>query len=249
MPDIEWNEIDLVVFDVDGTLYDQKRLRAIMAFRLLIAAIRSRSFETVRILRIYRKVREDLGEDSSGNFMERQFELTAAKSGLSVVQIKTVIREWMEKIPLQYLAKCRYPGVLELFETLHQSGRKIAIFSDYALDDKLEALGLRADILVSAEDPDVQKLKPHPKGLLKVLKAADQLAGRSLMVGDRFDRDLAVATNAGMKALILSKKADPRCPTFKSYRDVVFVSLKQLSYSSASGAGRFTLEGNDAARF
>ena len=34
---LNWNDIDLVVFDVDGTLYDQRRLHLAMVRRLLAA--------------------------------------------------------------------------------------------------------------------------------------------------------------------------------------------------------------------
>ena len=61
-PLLNWNDIDLVVFDVDGTLYDQRRLRLVMVRRLLAATWRTRSLDTLLTMRTFRKVREALGD-------------------------------------------------------------------------------------------------------------------------------------------------------------------------------------------
>ena len=64
----DWNTVDLVVFDLDGTLYAQKRLRMIMAFNLLCNAAKSGSLDTLRVLRVFRKYREVLAESAPCGF-------------------------------------------------------------------------------------------------------------------------------------------------------------------------------------
>jgi FMN phosphatase YigB (HAD superfamily) len=112
----------------------------------------------------------------------------------------------------------------------------------------LSALGLRADIMVSAEDVDIQALKPDPKGLHKILDVARVGIERSLMVGDRFDRDWEVANCIGMKAIIRSGKRDPRCMTFKSYHDPLFDPLRQLASFRATDSAYSAPKGSDVSR-
>jgi FMN phosphatase YigB (HAD superfamily) len=224
---IRWEKIRLVVFDLDGTLYNQRRLRARVALPLLYGAMQSRTLKTLNVLRVFRHCREVLGEKSSDDFISLQFEETAMRCGCSVDDVRNIVGEWIEQRPLKYLMACRYRGVQELFEALHRSGRIIAIFSDYPAEEKLKALGLRADLVVSASDADVLRLKPDPAGLHKILKAVGVEARHSLMVGDRFDRDWAVANRVGMPAIIRSRKEDSRCATFRSYSDAFFKPVNQ----------------------
>ncbi len=230
-----WNDIDLVIFDLDGTLYNQRRLRTCMALNLLHVSVKTRSLKTLNVLRIYRQCRETLAEGALVDFMNRQFEDTAMRCGCSVVEVREVVDEWIEQRPLIYLRACRYSGIEALFDALHRSGRTIAVFSDYSAAAKLEALSLKADLVVSATDGDVQRLKPDPAGLYKILNATGFEASRSLMIGDRFDRDWAAANRAGMPAIIKSRRRDPRCGTFRSYQDTLFQPVVQ----SADTGGTF----------
>jgi HAD superfamily hydrolase (TIGR01549 family) len=222
MRPVIWDNIDLVVFDLDGTLYNQRRLRARMALNLLYSAMLSRTPNTLNVLRTFRKCREVLAEESRADFVERQYEYTALRCRCTAEEVRKVVYEWIEQRPLSYLSAYRYSGVKELFESLRQSGRTIAVFSDYPAEEKLEALALNADLVVSATDTDVQRLKPDPAGLHKILNVTGVEASHSLMVGDRFDRDWAVASRVGMPAIIRSRHEDSRCGTFRSFHDALF---------------------------
>ncbi|PWJ91313.1 MULTISPECIES: HAD family hydrolase [Mesorhizobium] len=233
---IIWSDIDLVIFDMDGTLYNQRRLRTRMALNLLHAAMRTRSLKTLNVLRTFRQCREALAEQVQTDFVDRQFEDTAMRCGCSEVYVREVVNEWVERRPLAYLGACRYSGVEGLFDALHRSGRTIAVCSDYPAIEKLKALALKADFVVSAADDDVRRIKPDPAGLRKILGATGVDPSRSLMIGDRFDRDWAVANRVGMPAIIRSTRRDPRCRTFQSYHDALFQPVVQ----SLEKSGAFT---------
>src|SRR3546814_7573830 len=104
--------------------------------------------------------------------------------------------------PLAYLPACRFDGLDRLFDGLRGSGRPIAILSDYPGEAKLRALGLTADLHVSAVDPDVDRLKPHPKGLLRVVERLGLRTDECLFIGDRAERDGECARRAGMPYLL-----------------------------------------------
>lgn len=221
----DWAHIDLVVFDVDGTLYDQRKLRLAMLRELLGDAWRSRSLDTVRTLRTFRHVREALGEQPGVDFMHLQYSETAARHGKSMEVVRALTTEWLEQRPLPFLAACRYPHLQAVFAALRAGGKQVAALSDYPAKDKLKALGLQASPVVCATDPDVARLKPDPLGLHLILKRCGAQAHRTLMIGDRFDRDGAVAERAGVRALIRTSQPHPTFGTFRSYDDPVFQPL------------------------
>ena len=224
-PQLDWATIDLVVFDVDGTLYNQRKLQLGMLRQLLGHAWQTRSLDTLLTLRTFRRVREALGEQAGADFMTLQYAQTASRHGKTPAAVRALTDEWMEQRPLPLLAACRYAHVAEVFAGLRAAGKRVAAFSDYPAAAKLAALGLRADVFVCATDPGIARLKPDPAGLLAILKQTGVAPERALMIGDRFDRDAVAAARAGMRALIRSRRPHARWATFQGYDDVVFQPL------------------------
>jgi phosphoglycolate phosphatase len=226
---LDWSTIDLVVFDVDGTLYDQRQLRLGMLRQLIVHTWQTRSLDTLLILRTFRRVREALGElddDQAGaDFMTLQYAQTASRHGTTPATVRALTDEWMEQRPLPLLAACRYAQVAEVFAGLRAAGKRIAAFSDYPAVAKLAALGLQTDLVVCATDAGIARLKPDPAGLLAILRQTGVAPGRALMIGDRFDRDASAAERAGMRALIRSSQPHAKCATFRGYDDAVFRPL------------------------
>ena len=220
-----WSAIDLVVFDVDGTLYDQRKLQLGMLRQLLGHAWQTRSLNTLLTLRTFRRVREALGEQAGSDFMALQYAQTASRHGKTPDAVRALTVEWMEQRPLPLLAACRYAHVADVFAGLRASDKRVAAFSDYPAAAKLTALGLRADVVVCATDAGIARLKPDPAGLLAILKQTRVAPERALMIGDRFDRDAAAAARAGMRALIRSRRAHAQWATFQGYDDAVFQPL------------------------
>ena len=232
---LDWKEIDLVVFDVDGTLYDQRRLRLAMLRRLLAATWQTRSLDTLRTLRTFRQVREALGDRPEADFVRLQYARTAAKHYKTEHEVRALTHEWMERQPLPLLAGCRYPHLDALFAGLRGAGKQIAVFSDYPAIDKLAALGLQAAPVVCATDAGVARLKPDPAGLLAILRCTGVDAARALMIGDRFDRDGMAASRAGMRALIRAGRPHPDYSTFRAYDDPMFQPLLMGSAALVAG--------------
>jgi len=222
-----WSAIELVVFDVDGTLYAQKPLRIRMLMALLIHTLTSGSLETLKILKHFRRVREDLGNHETQNFEASLFERTSKITGASAEKIAEVVHEWIEVRPLAYLKACRYPGVNEVFEGLRSRGIKVGVFSDYPAGQKLNAMELQADFVISAEDTSVRVLKPNPLGLTRLMDQADTSPSKTLMIGDRIDRDGEAAKRAGTLCLIRSAKKLPGWTRFVSYEEAPFSLLKK----------------------
>lgn len=222
---IDWPSIQLVVFDVDGTLYDQPPLRRAMAWELTKASARERRLRTVRILHAFRRARERLGDVTGRDFIDEPFDLAAQASGFSEEEVRDVVGRWIHCAPLKVLPRYKAHGIDRLFDVLRWSGRRIAAWSDYPVRAKLAALGLSVDHDVWAGEAGVGRLKPHPAGLAHILDRAGVPASETLVIGDRFDRDWAGAKALGVRTLIRSRRLDPRSPTFTQYSDPLFAPL------------------------
>lgn len=231
-----WNAVQLVVFDVDGTLYAQTPLRVRMVAALFLHTLGSGSLETLKVLKHFRRVREALGHEETQDFEASLFERTAKITGTSPERIAEIVHEWIEVRPLNYLKACRYSGLTELFEALRTKGIKIGVFSDYPANQKLKAMELDADFVISAEDANVRVLKPNPRGLIQLMDQAGTTPKETLMIGDRIDRDGEAAKRAGTQVLIRSAKRRSGWRCFKSYEETPFTLLREKPYPTTTQA-------------
>ncbi len=225
MTAIDWATIGLVVFDVDGTLYDQRPLRLRMARDLLIHSALRFDRSTLRILSAYRRIREELGDAEVADFEPVLIERTAAATGCAPAAVRAAVDDWIERRPLPYLMACRYPGVGELFAALRRREKAVGILSDYPATAKVAALGLAADVVVSAGDDAVRRLKPDPRGLEHLLATTGIRPEAAVMIGDRVERDGAIAVRVGMRALIRSSQPIAGWQTFRRFDDPLFAPL------------------------
>ncbi len=224
---VDWDQFDLVVFDVDGTLYDQKQLRLTMMLQLLKHAMTKLDISIFPIIKHYRKIRETLGDEEVFDFEAKLVKQTSEITGQAESRVISVINEWIETRPLPYLATVRYEGLDTLFAAIKQQKKALGILSDYKATAKVKALGLTADLIVSAQDEDVNVLKPHPKGLETIANKAGVVMDRVILVGDRDERDGEAARRAGAQYLIKQKSAAKPVSRngFLHYTDPVFKPL------------------------
>lgn len=221
----DWDTVALVVFDVDGTLYDQRALRLRMARELLRHAAWRYDLQVAAVLRRYRRLREQFGREERPGFESLLIAATAAASGCAAPQVQAIVDEWLLRRPLPFLARCRYPGLTDLFAGLQRSGRTVGVLSDYPAAAKLRALGLDADLIVSATDADVQALKPHPQGLQCLMERAGTGAAHTLVIGDRVDCDGQVARRVGARCLIRSATRAAGWQTFARFDEPLFAPV------------------------
>ena len=202
----DWDAISLVAFDVDGTLYRQRPLRIAMAREMAVNAARSFSLATFRILGVYRRLREEVGDERIEDFDAALIDRTARATGATPDRVRALVADWMETRPLRHLARCRYPGLDWLFAGLRAHGKTIAILSDYPAVAKVAALGLEADLILSAGEIGV--LKPDSRGLLTLIERAGTTPAHTVLIGDRIDRDGIAAREAGAHCLIRTSKPE-----------------------------------------
>ena len=198
---------DLIVFDMDGTLYFQKSLQIRMACRLIKhAAFHIRGFKELRAVLNYRKLREkwDVGKNMDE---EGTFKPVSEPTGLQAGGVKNIIDRWMFKEPLRAGKASKDKKLADVINALLSDGKNVCIYSDYPAGDKAAVLDVDKRVRIfSAGSDGIETLKPDPSGLLKVIS---QYPGtgrdRVVMVGDRKDRDGRAAEGAGVKCVILKR--------------------------------------------
>jgi FMN phosphatase YigB (HAD superfamily) len=222
-PGFVWDRVGLVVFDVDGTLYRHAPLMRRMVRDMLVHTVGRRDPKLAQVIWRYRRIRERMGDEEVEDFAAKLVAETAARTGLAEDAIAAIVEEWIERRPLPHLPACRCPLIDVVFSALRRRGILIGIWSDYPAADKVQALGLAADLIVTAHDVGVQK--PHSRGLERLLTQARVGADETVLIGDRVERDGMAARRAGTHVLIRSDTAIDGWQTFRSYGDAVFRPL------------------------
>jgi len=202
--------VSAVLFDVDGTLYSQRRLRIEMAaefVRTIGSRGLTRTLRVARIIATFRRTREELRGvgDASGWLDELQFARAALRLGIGVDEVKAVVDDWIFARPLKNLRSACRPGLDDMLAALAQRGVRIGALSDYPTEAKLEAMGITRQFSVSlcTTDRSINAFKPHPKGFHVACERWGLAPQEVLYVGDRPEIDGAGAAAAGMRCVIV----------------------------------------------
>ena len=202
--------IEAVVFDVDGTLYEQSGLRRAMLLRLIRAyALHPRQGRKVsRVISAYRRAQEELRGCTSDDPPRQQAAVAAGRAGVSTEEVERIAARWLHREPLRVLARYRRADLVETLGELRANGVRLGVVSDYPADDKLTALGIRQffDVVVSAQDRDVGAFKPNPRGLQVCLARLGVRAEHALYVGDRPETDAAAARSSQVGCVIIGPR-------------------------------------------
>ncbi len=218
---INWSKVKVVIFDVDGTLYDQRKLRKYMLIELLKYYVMNpwRSKE-LKIIRDFRREREKRTLHVINDLENDQYNWGAQASGVSHEMVRSVVEKWIFNVPLKYISQCHYSGVLEFFDNLCKQGIATAIFSDYPAKEKVAALGLSPCCITCSTDRNVNRLKPDPRGLFVIAETLGASVEQCLFIGDRDERDGECARKAGMPYLILGRKHSGSNFQFQTYHEL-----------------------------
>lgn len=213
-----------VLFDLDGTLYEQKPLHRTMLRELALSPLRGpiRAARTLRRLQMFRQVREELRDlgDTAESLDDAQYEVPAERLVDDAQALRETVLEWMHERPLRHLVRAAWPGQRATLEALRDLGLPLGVFSDYPPAKKLQALGIDDlfDVAIAATDPEVNAFKPHPQGFLVGAERLGVAPAEVLYVGDRAEVDALGAAAAGMDCVLVGGKnapADvPTVPTF-----------------------------------
>lgn len=189
------------IFDVDGTLYFQRPVRKGMALRLA-GYFLTHPWRWKELLGIYyfRKLREtEAGRTAA---LEEQIRGAARRAGVKQEErLKRAIQRWMFEEPLSLIRRHANEPLLRLLREMRAAGTRVIIYSDYAPEQKLEALGVSADAVYYPGRGGIEELKPSRRAMETILKTERVNPEHCVFFGDRPERDGKSAALAGIRFL------------------------------------------------
>jgi phosphoglycolate phosphatase len=181
--------MDLLIFDLDGTLIDSKRdlalsvnaTRAHMGMGPLdIGKVSSYVGNGAPVL-----IRRALGEQATDALVDEALEF---------------FLEYYREHKLDYTRL--YPGVKESLDRLRAAGKRLAVLTNKPVAPSrgiVEGLGVSGHFFQIYGGNSFAFKKPNPIGVEKLMAEAGVDRGRTLMVGDS-GVDVETARNAGVQA-------------------------------------------------
>ena len=189
------SSVDLVVLDLDGTLYNKRHLSLRMVMHALC---------DIRKMQAERHTRANMKGTYLGN-KESFYATYFLRLSQMLNTSADSIQYWYEKryMPqmVRLIGKHHHAGdwVMPFIQQCRSQGIKLVVLSDYGhAEDKLQALGLSPtlfDWVVSA--PELGGLKPAPQLLHQVAQQMGVTVEKCLVIGDREDTDGAMARATG----------------------------------------------------
>lgn len=196
-----------VIFDLDGTLYDNSSLPAhvvicsIFHWHMLYAERMSRHHMSGRWY------------GTKGATYDELFRRMSRMTGRSVAACSKWY--WGKYMPLQVKILRRHchakPWVIPTIESLKAQGIKVACFSEYSfIKEKLNAIGINPDLFdILIDAPTAGGCKPCRKAFMYLAAKLDVHPTDILMVGDREDTDGAGAEACNMQFQLVPKADMP----------------------------------------
>jgi putative hydrolase of the HAD superfamily len=211
-------KFDAVSFDIDGTLYPDYRF----FLRILPFAIKH-----WRMMLAFRKVRHILRHSPfEGSFYDAQAALAASMLKKPVPLVKNDLDTLLYS-SFQDCFKFVLPfkNVVETLEVFRTAGLKLAVMSDFPVEDKLKLMNIDDFWDVKLCTEVIGRLKPDILPFSRLRECLDCPAERILYVGNSVPYDVLGAKNAGMKTALIRP-----LPSFKSCggADFVFSNYRQL---------------------
>jgi FMN phosphatase YigB (HAD superfamily) len=199
MANIDWSQVKVVSWDIDGTLYDLKAFMRALKRDLLIRAITFRWFslirDLVRLVRFKRhmdNVRHNCPDFSVGELSGRD-----------------EIGHTMDALYARLLPSIgMLPGVNGLLDWFDEQSVPQVIFSDYRPSTKLSALNLDGRFQSIFAGEDLGHLKPSPTVFREIIEQLGISPGELLHIGDRPDTDGAAASEVGFQVAIIGVDFD-----------------------------------------
>jgi putative hydrolase of the HAD superfamily len=216
------NDIDVIAFDLDGTLYPNVEFYS----RLIPFVLKEH-----KLLWAMGKARDVLrSEEHKGHFYDHQARIMAE---ILKIDDPTSIKDKTEKLiyrgwePIFKKVKL-YAHVHETLKALKNAGFKLGLLSDFPPEIKLDYLGIKDywDVVLCSEETN--HLKPDPAPFLKLSEHFSVPPERIMYVGNSVSYDIIGAKGVGMKTALVKSLSKKILSRRDGGADFVFTKYKQL---------------------
>ena len=186
------NDVRLVTWDVDGTLYSLRRMKWHVVLKYLRAGAAER--QELAALRRYNEVINHAREQGGS--------LAGDLEDVDLDAMRVATQRWY----VENIGKARpRPGVENVLNYLQSRGIPQVVFSDYEATSKLEALGLTRYFERVYAGELFGYVKPNAALLTRIAEEFSVPITCVLHIGDRVDRDEVAARAAGCRCLIYGR--------------------------------------------
>jgi HAD superfamily hydrolase (TIGR01662 family) len=210
--------IDTVLFDLDDTLHDDSAAYKAAAKRVAEDVVRERGGDANRLLAAYIAEANGFWKKLSTEHLTTAIHDTRvqlwhdalAATGVDDVALARVCAERYNAYRAEVLELL--PGARDLLIALRERGCKIGIVSNgFAAThhDKIDRLALRAHIDALFLADEMGMVKPDPRVFAHACAVLGSEPQRTAMVGDRYDRDVTGAHEAGLFTVLIDVHAIP----------------------------------------
>jgi HAD superfamily hydrolase (TIGR01549 family) len=210
--------IDTVLFDLDDTLHDDSAAYKAAAKRVAEDVARARGIAAPALLAAYIAEANGFWKKLSTEHLTTAIHDTRVQLwydalsavGLDDIALARVCADAYNAYRAEELELS--PGALELLIALRERGCRIGIVSNgfsATHHDKIDRLGLRAHIDGLFLADEMGMVKPDPRVFAHACAVLGSEPSRSAMVGDRYDRDITGAHEAGLFTVLIDVHAIP----------------------------------------
>jgi HAD superfamily hydrolase (TIGR01549 family) len=196
-------EIEAIIFDLDGTLYDKQKFVIRLIFNNIKYLFLFRNERRTR--KLFRGTQFPTPELYIAQFFNSFSSQFKSKKYSPAFLKKWYYEQYMSAfiqiLQRHYTAR---PEVEGIFEWLHERNIKFAVLSEYpCVAERMCAIGLDPAFNGKIEIPcysceDFGSLKPNKIPFLEVAKRLDVAPEKVLVIGDKDETDGRGAKNAGM---------------------------------------------------
>src|SRR4030095_3396564 len=192
-----WNDdVRLVSWDVDGTLYSVEKMKLRLVARLSLETVTGRGRAARKQLELLKRLRKTIDQArQAGGVLDHDM----------IVSYQSLVATEKRWYPEAIRKTGLRPGVVEFVKFLQARGIQQVVYSDYEADYKLAALGLTELLGKIYVGVRLGYVKPNPKVLEQIAHDYGLTTGMVLHIGDRVEADERAATKAGCKSLIFGK--------------------------------------------
>ena len=183
---LELDKVKAVLFDLDGTLYDLKKMQKIMRKKILLHLI-SKPWRYREILIVYhfRKDRKKAAGSFVPDLQTTQYRWLQRRYDLSLEELEAIVQKWMFDLPLKHLKALAFPSLYPFLDLLSDKKIPFGVHSDLPIGKKLEVLGINPNHQSDACSEELNVLKPHPGGIMKFSKQTGIPTEEILVLGDK----------------------------------------------------------------
>ena len=227
-------EYDVVLFDLDHTLWDYHRNAEESLTELFQQHLpRSNGYTIPELIAKFKVINDELWADYHNGRIE-QYEIRTSRFTRFLSHFNWSDDSLAETLSIQYLEtgprkKNLIPGTIEVLDYLHGTYPLIIITNGFEATQNLKVthsnIGHYFDSIITSEKLGVKK--PSPEIFYKALEINGLENARAIMVGDNLETDIAGARAAGIDAVYFNPD-NGESDALATYTITELIALKDI---------------------